>query len=266
MGLSPVSETSVLFGAYNELFDKRFAEYTQNAAVVANMVTFLVTSFFILALLAIAIYFWQKPASSTEIEALPPPPGRALFVDGTPDGQALVIADVNSEATANALAQRAELAARAKAGEKSTLQEARNTGHADLYEEVLNLLVAGADSDPALLSLVSYITSHELRVNKKLAERMIDSYKSAPDRNSTAKMLHVAALSDDATVYESAVEAALKLWRDGHLSEISPRELRSILEGEFWILSSPTRNSGAGFLLKRALADARGELEAAHHD
>jgi hypothetical protein len=42
--------------------------------------------------------------------------------------------------------------------------------------------------------------------------------------------------------------------------------LRSILEGEFWILSSPTRRSGAGFLLKRALAGARRELEAAHND
>jgi hypothetical protein len=116
-----------------------------------------------------------------------------------------------------------------------------------------------------LLSLVSYVTQHELRVNKKLADRVIDSYKRAPDRSSTAKMLHVAALSDDAGVYQSAVETALEFWRDRLVPEISAQELRSILEGEFWILSSPTRNSGAGFLLKRTLAGARRELEAAHN-
>jgi flagellar motility protein MotE (MotC chaperone) len=237
----------------------------QGAAVMANMVTFLITSFFILALLAIAAYFWQKPASSTAAEALRPPPGRGLFMDDTPGGQDVALArtEADSEATT---AKRTELIERAKGGEKPVLQEATSTKEADLYEEVLNLLVAGADSDSKLLSLVSYVTRHELRVNKKLAERVMDSYKKAPDRNSTAKMVHVAALSDDAAVYQSALEAALKFWRDGHPSEISPRELRTILEGEFWILSSPTRSSGSGFLLKQALAAARRELDAAHND
>ena len=228
---------------------------------MANMVTILITSFFILALLAIAIYFWQKPASSTEAEALPPPPGRGLFIDGTMDGHAVALVRTEEDSKA-AMAKRAELIERAKVGDKSVLQETQNTEDADLYVEVLNVLVAGADSDPKLLSLVSYVSRNELRANEKLAERMIDSYRSAPDRNSTSKVLHVAALSDDATVYQSAVEAALRLWRDGRLAEISASELRSILEGEFWILSSPTRSSGAGFLLKRALAGARRELEA----
>jgi hypothetical protein len=230
------------------------------------MVTLLITSFFILAFLAIAIYFWQKPASSTEAEALLPPPGRGLFIDGTNNGVALVLAEADSEATVNAARQRTGLLARAKGGEKSVLEEARNTGDGDLYDEVLNLLVAGSDSDPELLALVSYVTRHELRVNKKLAERVLDSYKSAPYRSSTAKMLHIAALSDDATLYQSAAETALDFWRDGRLSEISAQELRSILEGEFWILSSATRRSGAGFLLKRTLASARRELEAVQND
>ena len=228
---------------------------------MADMVTFLITSLFILAFLAIAIYFWQKPVSSTETERLLPPPGRGLFIDGTLDGDAVALAQAEADSEA-ASARRAEIIERAKVGDKSVLQETHNTEDADLYVEVLNVLVTGADSDPKLLSLVSYVSRNELRANEKLAERMIDSYKSAPDRNSTAKVLHIAALSDDAVVYQSAAEVALKLWRDGRLSEISPSELRSILEGEFWILSSPTRSSGAGFLLKRALAGARRELEA----
>lgn len=230
------------------------------------MVTILFTSLFILAFLAIAIYFWQKPTPSIETEALLPPSGRGLFIDGTPDGQALAKAEADSEIIANAAIKRSEQIERVKVGDKSVLEEARKPEDAELYEEALNLLVAGADSDPKLLSLVSYVTRHELRVNKKLAEKVIDSYKRAPDRSSTAKMLHVAALSDDAAVYQSGVETALIFWRDRLLPDISAQELRSIFEGEFWLLSSPTRSSGAGFLLKRALAGARRELEAAHND
>jgi hypothetical protein len=229
------------------------------------MVTFLITSFFILAFLAVAIYFWQKPAASTEAEALRPPPGRGLFIDGTPEGQALALAAAASETSANAVRQRAELLERARGGDKSTLLDANNTED-DLFEEALNLLIAGADSDPKLLALVSYVTRRELSVSKGLAERVIESYKTAPDRGSTAKMLHVAALSDDAAIYQNAAETALRFWREQRLPQISGSELRSILEGEFWILSAPTRNSGAGFLLKRTLASARRELGAPQND
>ena len=235
---------------------------------MANMVTILITSLFILAFLAIAVYFWQKPGSSIEAEALPPPPGRGLFIDATPDGQAVeqARAEVDSEATDKAARQGADLLAGAQAGDKSTLLEARNFKDANVYDEALDLLVAGADSDPKLLALVSYVTRHELRVNQNLAEKVVESFKHAPDRSSTSKMLHIAALSDDAAVYQSAIEIALKFWREGRVSEMSAQELRSILEGEFWILSSNTRSSGAGFLLKSALRGAHRELEAAGND
>jgi hypothetical protein len=230
------------------------------------MVTFLISSFLVLIVLALAVYLWQKPPASTEGDALLPPPERGLFIDGTPGGQAetLALAEADSAATAKTL-RRTELLERARNGEKSTLQEAHNTEDAAFYEEALDFLIAGADSDPKLLSLVSYVARHDLRINKKLAEKAIDSYKRAPDRDSTAKMLHLAALSDDAAVFQDAVETALKFWRAGRLPEVSAPELRAVLEGEFWILSAPTRSSGAGFLLKRALADARRELEAAHN-
>lgn len=231
------------------------------------MVTFLITSVFFLAVVAVAVYFWQKPSSSTTAEVLLPPPPRGLFIDGTLAGQAATLAEVAADSAAIANdAERRELFERIQAGEKSALLEASRTGDARLYDEALNLLIAGSDSDPKLLSLVSYVTRHELPVNRRLAERFIDSYKRSPDRSSTAKMLHVAALSDDAAVYQNAVETALVFRREGRLMDISAKELRSILEGEFWILSSPTRSSGAGFLLKRALNGARRELEAAHND
>jgi hypothetical protein len=60
--------------------------------VVAKRVTLLFTSLLILALLAIAAYFWQKPASSKKVETIEPAPGRALFHEGTPSGRALAAA------------------------------------------------------------------------------------------------------------------------------------------------------------------------------
>jgi hypothetical protein len=229
------------------------------------MVTLLITSFFILAFLAVAVYFWQKPASTTETESLlPPSEWRGLFSDGIPD-QSPEVDD--SETTAIHLQKRAELLQRAKSGDKSVLQEARNLINlqdASVYDEVLNSLVELADSDPKLLSLVSHVQRYELPVNKKLAEKFVNSCKSAPGQSSATKMLHVAALSDDAELYQAAVGNALDFWRNDHLSEISPHELLAILEGEFWILSAQVRSSGAGFLLKRTLSSARRELEAAH--
>lgn len=225
------------------------------------MVTFLITFLVILVFLAIAVYFWQKPAFPAKTESLTPPPGRGLFIDGTPDGVALAAAEAHSEAIANADQRRIELLGRAQAGEKSTLQEAHTSKDVLLYDELMNSLVAVADSGPALLSLVSYVTRHELPVTRKLAERFIDSCKSVRDRSAIAKMLHLAALSNDASTYQTAVETALEFWRGGYLSEVSPHELRAIIEGEFWILPSATRSSGAGFLLKRTLAVARRELD-----
>ena len=227
------------------------------------MVTLLITSLFVLAGLGIAVYFWQRPRSVAESEPPALAPGRGLFSDGTPDSRALAQARAALELTTNIAARRRELLERAQAGDNLALDEAHNSKDAGLYEEALDLLVAGADSDPKLLSLVSHVTRHELPVNSKLAQRFIDSYKRAPDRSFTAKMLHVAAVSDDAAVYQDALEVALAFWRDGRLTDISAEELRSILEGEFWLLSSPTRSSGSGFLLKRALNGARRELEAA---
>ena len=161
------------------------------------MVTFLITSFFVLAGLGIAAYFWQKPRSVAAPEQPTLlPSGRALFIDGTPHGNSLAQAQVDSELAATAAARRRELVERAQAGDNSILEKARNLEDGNLYEEALDLLVAGADSDPKLLSLVSYVTRHELAVNRNLAERFIDSYKRSPNRSSTAKVLHVAALSD----------------------------------------------------------------------
>jgi len=73
--------------------------------------------------------------------------------------------------------------------------------------------------------------------------------------------LHIAALSDDAQIYGQAVEVVLDVWREGKLQDVSAAELLSLFNGEFWVLSSNARSSGAGFVLKRTLSTAKRELE-----
>jgi hypothetical protein len=75
------------------------------------------------------------------------------------------------------------------------------------------------------------------------------------------KLLHAAALSDNAKNYERAIELVLMSWRDGSLSDVSGKELQSLFNSEYWVLSSRTRTSGAGFVLKQTLSTATRELE-----
>jgi len=83
---------------------------------------------------------------------------------------------------------------------------------------------------------------------------------------STTRLLHVAALSDDAKIYGRAIELVLMSWRDGSLSDISTKDLQALFNSEYWELSSHTRTSGAGFVLKQTLAQANREIEGTNHN
>lgn len=215
------------------------------------MVTLLITSVFVFGLIAIAIFFWQKAANTTQPIELPlPPPPAGLFSDFKPAELPVPTEDPKKAVIESATK-----------GDKNALAQARLLNDSSFYEEILNLFVSQIDSEPKLLSLVSYVTRNELPVTKALAQRQIDYWNDSRDRHSTAKMLHVAALSDDAETFRQAVEIALSSWRNGKLPEVSAVELQSLINGEYWVLSSNTRSSGAGFVLKRTLATAKRELE-----
>jgi hypothetical protein len=227
------------------------------------MVTLLITSFFLLAGITYVIYLWQRPSSNQQAEFnFPPPRAVGLFDDNglsEPPPRELSSGDDVAEE------DRQALLARAAAGDKEALRDALASPDAGIYDEVLNKLVERAHSDMAVLALASYITRSDahLRINNRLAEKFIESWKSVPDRNSTAKMLHVAALAGDAGLYQTAIETAYQFWRERRLTGISADELRQLIESEFWILAPPVRNSGAGFVLKRKLAQLRRHLVAA---
>jgi hypothetical protein len=236
------------------------------------MVTFLFTSIIILGLLSVAIYFWQKPnhkrleGSEREPNALPPSDSRGLFaVPAADDHDDVVARQLEPQPEISATTRLSDLVARAHDDDKSALLDANTHGDKAIYEEVLTSFVEQANDAPKLLSLVSFVVGHKLPVITQLANAVTESWKTAPDRPSTARMLHIAALSDDVPTYQMAVETALRYWLSGRLSDISPVELGSLFDGEFWVLSSAARNTGAGFILKRTLASARRELKRAAH-
>jgi len=223
------------------------------------MVTLLITAFAILALIGIGIYFWQKPSSHYSENMLPPrPDARSLFAENALTGEE------ETELSATAASQLAEeLLRRAQGGERSALNRAHATNDRALYYQVLTELVRCSNTDAKLLSLISHVGKNDLPVNTGLAQAVIASLKRTPGRSLTSVALHFAALSDDAGLYREAVENALELWREEKLTDVKPIELKALFDGEFWILSSRTRSSGAGFVLKRTLESARRELEAA---
>jgi hypothetical protein len=213
----------------------------------------------IVSIIGIGLYFWQRSATDDSALVLPPlPDPRGLF------GETSLSSEEEMEMAMIAQeAEQAALIARAQNDERSALDDAHQTKDRALYDRVLTELLKHADSDAKLLSLMSYVTTNELPVSAGLAAVVINSWQESPNRSGTSKALHFAALSDDADVYQGAVEQALRFWREGKLSDVSAIELRALFDGEFWILSSRTRSSGAGFVLKRTLDSARRELEAA---
>ncbi|HEV7860977.1 MAG TPA: hypothetical protein VGO91_20325 [Pyrinomonadaceae bacterium] len=228
-----------------------------------NMGTLFITSFFLLGIIIFALYLRHNASSSSDDSAghALPPDGRFGGLFGvhseTPSPDDKAAPDVEDAE------RRASLLARAASGERETLDEALSSGDAKLYDEVLNALVLSvSESDAGLLALVSYITRAEsLRVNRGLAEALMLNWQKSPGRAATAKMLHLVALADDASLYQRAVELALQFWRAGRVQDLSAAELRALADGEYWVLTSHSRSSGAGFLLKRMLAHLRRELE-----
>jgi hypothetical protein len=107
------------------------------------------------------------------------------------------------------------------------------------------------------------------KVDNETFEQAIEAirtWQQSPNRNSATNLLHVAALSDNPKNYGRAIELVLMSWRDGSLKDLSAKELHSLFNSEYWVLSSRTRISGAGFVLKRTLSNANRELESANNN
>ena len=218
------------------------------------MVTFLITSVLFFGLFAIAVYFWQKPANKAETIELPPPyPPSGLFSD-TPPVRELTPTEDN---------RHDQLIERAKQGDLNILVQVNGSGN--IYQKLLAAVVSSALSQDKLLAVASFVAERNLPANQSLVEATTRAWQASPARQTTSQMLHLAALTNDAELYDSTVQQALVYWRNGKLLDVSASELQALINSEFWLLSAEARSSGRGFILKRTLSDARRELEATHN-
>jgi hypothetical protein len=160
--------------------------------------------------------------------------------------------------------RRGELRERAERGDLSALAEARASEDAALYRFVLDGLVGRASGDAACVrELAAHIVGgRDLHASPELAEMLLGLWRGEPTPSSTAELLRVSALSDDAGTFGRAVTEVLQLWEGGGLDSLGAEDLRSLFDAEYWLLSSEAKRSGAGFVLKQKLADARRRLAA----
>ena len=226
------------------------------------MVAIIVILFLAFAAAACTLYLSQRARSEANSgHDLPPLRFSGLFDDDEPGLATLSEAERRTDASN----QRAKLLERAHSGDLQALFEAHANGDGKFYSEVLDALSGWASGrQENLIALVSHISkSNELRANKQLAQRLIETWKTAPDRRSTTEMIHIAALSDDADTYQQAIEATLEYWRTGKLSWFRPDELVELFVSQYWVIAPEARRGGVGFALKRRLLGVRRELATA---
>jgi hypothetical protein len=227
------------------------------------MSAFLIIPVLLLAIVAIAAYSLQRRLSGkADDQKMVEPPKIGLFaVDDESKQRARPLRTVKAQTPID---QPSDLLARARTGDLDALTEAHTTGNKAIYNQVLDELVDWSISAPEQMQLLaSHIAGNfSLRANRNMAQSFIEMWQSAPSRRLTVDMLHIAALSDDAEIYEEAVEMALLFWRNSAF-RMTSEELRTLIESEYWVLTSEARSSSAGFMLKRKLAEARRELGAA---
>jgi hypothetical protein len=218
----------------------------------------LIISVFLVFVVSFAILRTKRSSSRGAFAELPPGPApRPLFADA---------ADADAEKPSETPEQvlRGVLRERAARGDLGALEEARAAGDRSLYRFVLDGLVGRASGEPARLKeLAAHVArGKDLRSSPELAEMLLGEWRQGATPASTAELLRVSALSDDAGTYGRAVTEVLELWEGGRLAGLGAAELRSLFEAEYWLLSSEAKRSGAGFVLKQKLADARRRLSA----
>jgi len=218
------------------------------------MVVGLIIISFLLVLISFATYRWLLQSKSNHLieeGEQPPLPPKFLFA---PDEKALAEFQKSEEEARNKN-RKLSLVNKARSGDKDALIEAWSFDERGFYDEILDALVEQTKTDEELWSLTAFINNESLRANSNLARKCLESFQVNPTRQLLGKMFHVAALSDDADLFQTTIETTIKFWQEEKLAGVSREEIREIAESEFWVLSQEARNSGAGFLLKKTLAE-----------
>ena len=224
------------------------------------MSAILIISIFLLVAASLSIIRSKRSPSFGESERLPPEPQyKGLFAESEAERKAAGAEAAREKAEA----LRAGLLERAARGDLTALADAQMTGDAALYRDILDALVrrAGVEGED-LRALSTFIARGErLRSSPTLAAILTASWAKDPKSSSAPELLRVAALSDDAAAFGAAAESIFRVWSEGKLQGLNAAELDALFEAEYWLLSSEARRSGAGFVLKRTLAELRRGLK-----
>ena len=221
---------------------------------------FIITLIF-LAAIAYSLYRKQQELGSYHADKeLGPVRPRSLFED-SPEAVAR-LRQLPEELSRAGDERRAGMLARAAEGDYAVLAEAHRAHDVSLYGALLGeLLARAAPSEDDVRELASFIaTDKELRASAALSDAYIGLWQESPDLTTTARMLHLAALADDADAFGRAVDAVVAASREGRLPQVSAGDLRALIESEFWVMTTDARVTGAGFVLKQRLAGLRDEL------
>jgi hypothetical protein len=225
------------------------------------MVALLAVSFLILGFIAFFVYRRWRAGASEAYAPLPPVPPPSLF---QPDRKQQ--AELRRELEQEAADARAKgWLNRARAGDRQVLLEAGLTDDRATYDAVLAELMeqVRAVSFAEVAELAGLVIDHELPANLPLTQAVAEHCRNSPDRSSAIMLLHLAARTDDANAFNEAFNLLFEARAAGAIPALSAQELLTLAESEFWVLHDLARNSGAGFLLKQRLADARRDLAAA---
>jgi hypothetical protein len=215
----------------------------------------LIISVFLIVVASIAILRSKRQPSRDDAGYFHPDARPPLLFSGE-DKQDETEKEAGEDASA---AFRRSLISRAAQGDFEVLKDA--SGDAGVYRLVLDRLVERAVSAEELGALADFIRGNEgLRASTALAGLLLEDFESSPSQASVTRLLRAAALSDDASVFERAVSSVARARKEGRLDGLRAEELQALFEGEYWLLSSEAKRSGAGFLLKQRLAHARREL------
>ena len=136
----------------------------------------------------------------------------------------------------------------------SRLAEVKNIANENLRDAAFEILTERARADEDVKALIEFVLRcDQIKANKSLVRAFQLIWERQPDRNSTIKMLRLAAEADDADLFLTVLVETEQFIRSGKLTDLNHSELGDLADSHYWLLGEHARISGAGFLLKQKL-------------
>jgi len=204
--------------------------------------------------------FWQQPnhkrLDGSEPSALPRQVARFVLALPSSDKRDVVARQLEPQPEFPATQHSQTGGKSARRRQVCALLDATTHGDKAIYEEVLTNFV---EQRTTLLNALACFFRGWTQVTSEqpLANAVIESWKTAPIDLRQPRCCTSLCASDDVPTYKRRWNSA-PILLSGRLSDISPVELGSLFDGEFWCYHRQ-RAIRSSFILKRTLASARRE-------